>query len=42
MTDVPLTDQLINGVIDLSRQAGSKYTGIDSPYEKPENPVVFI
>ena len=25
MTDVPLNDQLINSVIDLARQAGSKF-----------------
>ena len=42
MTDAPLIDQLINSVIDLARQEGINFTGIDSPYEKPENPDIHI
>ena len=41
MTDAPLNDQLINSVIDLGRQV-QNFTGIDSPYSKPENPDIHI
>ena len=41
MTDTPLNDQLINSVIDLGRQV-QNFTGIDSPYAKPENPDIHI
>ena len=42
MIDAPLNDQLINSVIDLARQAGSKFYRNKLTYEKPANPDIHI
>ena len=42
MTDTPLNDQLINSVIDLARQSGSKFHRNWLTFAKPENPDIHI